>query len=222
MKMLRKKYSNSRPHIPNLIQQEVRIEARFACVVCKNEAAIELAHIDGDRNNNYADNLVVLCPNHHTLYDSGKIQRTEIERLKSQVREENDILSKIKQQLEYLQNSAQISISGDYAKIKTKYQNLLNDYSDKLIFYQCFIYLIPEFYIDNRGIQTREIVREFLNISIEEEQQILSHLQRLELTVVVGGLLSLKNAADAKVALNELISKNNINLSQLLEKFAEL
>ena len=65
-------------------------------------------------------------------------------------------------------------------------------------------------------------MREFLNISIEEEQQILSHLQRLELTVVVGGLLSLKNAADAKVALNELISKNNINLSQLLEKFAEL
>lgn len=220
--MREKKYSNLRPHIPNSVQQDVRIEARFACVVCKNEAAIELAHVDGDRTNNSPDNLVVLCPNHHTLYDNGKIKRIEIKKLKAQAKEENDVLSKLKQQLEYLQSSAQISVSGEYARIKIKYQNLLNNYSDKLIFYQCFIYLIPEFYIDDRGTQTREIVREFLNMSVEEERQILSHLQRLELVEMVGGLFSLKDSADAKVALNELISKNNIDISQLLEKFSEI
>ena len=217
-----KKYSNSRPHIPNSIRQEVRIEARFACVVCKNEAVTELAHINGDRTNNNSDNLVVLCPNHHRAYDNGKITRTEIRRLKEKAREENDILSKLKQQLEYLQSSPQIVASPEYVKVRAKYQNLLNDYSDKLIFYQCFIYLIPEFYIDERGKQTREIVREFLNMGVEEEQQVIAHLQRLEVIEITGGLVSLKDSTDAKVAINELLEKNKIDFSQLIEKFSEI
>lgn len=217
-----KKYSQPRPHIPNAIQQQVRIEARFACVICKNEAITEIAHIDDDRTNNDPSNLVLLCRNHHGLYDSGKIKRTEIKKLKKIAQEENDVLSQLKQQLEYIQNSPQISASAGFLKIKRKYQDLLNDFGDKLIFYQCFIYLIPGFYIDDRGQKTREIVRDFLTMDSGEEQLVLTHLQKLGIIEVTGGLISLKDNADAKTATTELLEKGKINLSELLMKFGEL
>jgi hypothetical protein len=34
---------------------------------------LEVAHLDGDRNNNDLENLVILCPNCHKLHDLGLI-----------------------------------------------------------------------------------------------------------------------------------------------------
>lgn len=47
------------------------------CILCGFNTIIEAHHIDGDRRNNKPNNLVPLCPNHHSLIHSKKY-RTEI------------------------------------------------------------------------------------------------------------------------------------------------
>ena len=217
-----KKYSNPRPRIPAVTHREVKIEARFACIACTERVSLNTHHIDGNRENNNPENLALLCANCHGMVHDGKISAQDLRECKKKVREDNDILSRLAQELEYFQQSPKISASKDFTDLKLKYQAVLSDYGDKLIFYQCFIYLIPEFYIDNRGLQTREIVREFLNIDTEEEERILAHLKKIDAVSVVGGLVALKNNADAKMALNELINKGKLDLSKLLTMFAEI
>ncbi|MDP8213486.1 MAG: HNH endonuclease signature motif containing protein [Candidatus Zapsychrus exili] len=217
-----KKYSNPRPNIPTITQREVKIEARFACIACKERVSFRMHHIDGNRENNNPENLAFLCANCHGMVHEGKISAQDLRECKRKVREENDIPSRLAQELEYFQRSSKISASKDFVDLKLKYQAVLNDYGDKLIFYQCFIYLIPEFYIDDRGAQTRETVRTFLNINAEEEERIIAHLQKLNATSIVGSLVSLQNSADARIALDELITKGKLDLSKLLTMFAEI
>lgn len=51
------------------------------CVVCGwNETSCDVAHID--RGIDELDNVVMLCPNHHRMYDRGLIPRDEILGLK--------------------------------------------------------------------------------------------------------------------------------------------
>jgi predicted restriction endonuclease len=42
------------------------------CVVCGFDKVIEIHHIDEDRTNNTKENLVPLCPNHHTMIHRSK------------------------------------------------------------------------------------------------------------------------------------------------------
>ncbi len=217
-----KKYSNSRPHIPVAIHREVKIEARFACIVCRERVSLHTHHIDGNRENHNSENLALLCANCHGMVHDGKISAQDLRGCKGKVKEENNILSRLAQELEYFQRSLKIATSKNFIDLKLKYQAALNDYGDKLIFYQCFIYLIPEFYIDNRGVRIREMVRSFLNIDTGEEERVIAHLQKLDAITIVGGLVSLRNSADAKMALNELINKGKLDLTKLLTMFAEI
>lgn len=220
--MSTKKYSNPRPRIPATTKREVKIEARFACIVCSERVSLNTHHIDGNRENNDPENLALLCANCHGMVHDKKISAQDLRECKRKVKEENDILSRLAQELEYFQQSRKISTSKDFVDLKLKYQAALKDYGDKLIFYQCFIYLIPEFYIDDRGTQTRETVRAFLNIDKEDEERIIAHLQKLGAISIIGGFVSLQNSTDAKTALNELINKGKIDLSKLLTAFAEI
>lgn len=217
-----KQYTKSRPRIPAAIQREVKIEARFACVICIQRVSLIVHHIDGNRENNVSSNLVVLCSNCHGMVHDGKISSQDLREAKKKVQNENNVLSRFDQELQYLQKSGKISISGQFNNLRLKYQTTLNDYGDKLIFYQCFIYLIPGFYIDDRGQKTREIVRDFLTMDSGEEQLVLTHLQKLGIIEITGGLISLKDNTDAKTATTELLEKGKINLSELLVKFSEL
>lgn len=63
----------TRPTIPAAIQRDVKSECHFECAVCGLKDNGELAHIEAvaDTANNSPDNLVLLCPNHHTKYDLG-------------------------------------------------------------------------------------------------------------------------------------------------------
>jgi len=215
-----KQYGGPRPHIPMSIQREVKIEARFSCIVCSERVSIVLHHIDGDRENNKPENIAVLCPTCHAMAHDGKISAKDLKQCKEKARKENDVLSKVAQELEYLQKSMATSSSKEFIDMKLKYQTALSDYGDKLIFYQCFLYLIPQFYLDQRGKNVRELVRGFLNINIEEENMIISHLKKLAVIDVAGGLVFLKNTNDAKVALDELLRNNKINIDELLRKIS--
>jgi len=220
--MTAKRYSNPRPRIPTAIHREVKIEARFSCIACAERVSFNTHHIDGNRENNNPENLALLCANCHGMVHDGKISAQDLRECKRKVKEENDILSRLAQELEYFQRSPKISASKDFTDLKLKYQAALHDYGDKLIFYQCLIYLIPGFYIDDRGIRTREIVRSFLNIDIKEEERVIAHLQKLDAISIVGGLVSLQNSTDAKMALNELINKGKLDLTKILKMFTEI
>jgi hypothetical protein len=63
-----------RPPIPEGIMREIKAEARFACPVCNRNVG-EVAHIDpvSVTRCNHPKNLIFLCPNHHTEFDTGFI-----------------------------------------------------------------------------------------------------------------------------------------------------
>jgi hypothetical protein len=67
------KSGRQRPHIPEAIKNDVRAECHLACAICGDLNRGEIAHIEAVAKtaNNSPDNLVLLCPNHHTEYDLG-------------------------------------------------------------------------------------------------------------------------------------------------------
>jgi hypothetical protein len=64
---------SNRPHIPDAIKDDVRAESHLACAICGDLNKGEIAHIEAVATtaNNSPDNLILLCPNHHTEYDLG-------------------------------------------------------------------------------------------------------------------------------------------------------
>ena len=51
--------------IPQNIANSILIESGFQCVICKSSNAVQIHHIDCNKDNNKPDNLVTLCANHH-------------------------------------------------------------------------------------------------------------------------------------------------------------
>lgn len=43
-------------------------EKPIVCCVCRTDEILDVHHVDEDRLNNSASNLVFICPNHHALY----------------------------------------------------------------------------------------------------------------------------------------------------------
>jgi hypothetical protein len=217
----RKKYDSPRTKIPAAVRREVRIESGIACIVCKTRVSLEIHHIDGNRNNNDPENLANLCSNCHGMAGKGEITTLEVREFKRKAKELDRELASLRQAVEHLTGSATISASGDFGKLKMKYHEALDDYADKIIFYQCFIYLIPEFFMDARGESARSIVRDILNVTPEEEKAIVAHMIKLGLLDVAGDLISLKDNTDAKTALNELIQSGKLDPAQLIQRLIE-
>jgi HNH endonuclease len=65
--------SGTRPRVPDAIACDVREECHQCCAICGDMNHGEIAHIDpvAETLNNSPDNLILLCPNHHTEYDYG-------------------------------------------------------------------------------------------------------------------------------------------------------
>jgi hypothetical protein len=65
--------ADGRPHIPTAILTDIKAEAHQGCAICGHMDNGEVAHIDpvATSLNNSPDNLILLCPNHHTKYDYG-------------------------------------------------------------------------------------------------------------------------------------------------------
>jgi endogenous inhibitor of DNA gyrase (YacG/DUF329 family) len=62
-----------RPHLPEIIKEDIRQECHYSCAICGHMDNGEVAHIKpvAYTLNNGPDNLIYLCPNHHTKYDLG-------------------------------------------------------------------------------------------------------------------------------------------------------
>lgn len=79
--------AEDRPKIPTPLRREVLEEAGYACAipVCRI-ATVEIAHIEpwSKVKEHTFDNLIALCPNHHTLYDvEKKIPKASVLRYKA-------------------------------------------------------------------------------------------------------------------------------------------
>lgn len=113
-----------------------------------------------------------------------------------------------------------VSVSESFAKTRLKYLDSLNDFGEKLMFYQAFVFLLPPFYMDERGQAKRAMMRDILSIDEAEESELVSHLKRTgRLKVINGGLMVLVSADDAKVALEELWMSKADAMSTLIDGF---
>lgn len=65
--------NGKRPQIPNAIRKDIKTEANYACAICGHMENGEIAHIEAVSStlNNSPENLILLCPNHHSQYDYG-------------------------------------------------------------------------------------------------------------------------------------------------------
>lgn len=65
-----------RTRVPNSTQAEVLVQSRRRCCVCfglNRDSAVkkgQIAHLDGNRENNRIENLAFLCLNHHDEFDT--------------------------------------------------------------------------------------------------------------------------------------------------------
>lgn len=67
------KKDEARPTIPDKIKTDIKQESHLACAICGYMDNGEVAHIEAVKKtyNNSHDNLIFLCPNHHTKFDLG-------------------------------------------------------------------------------------------------------------------------------------------------------
>jgi hypothetical protein len=216
---MKKKYSKNRPNIPAAVKRTIKLEARYACAICKGRVALTHHHIDGNRENNDPDNIIYICSNCHSLIHSGNIPHVDVVACKKKSKETDQEIIKLKQTVDYMTKGRRPSISSDYYQLKLKYQNKISVFVENLIFYQSFIYLVPAFYIDERGLMVRDFVRGVLRISKADENMIIQYLEKQGIINCVGGLISLKDSSDAKAGLNELIESGDLDLDKLIDIF---
>ena len=70
----------NRPVIPDAIKEDIKQESYYSCSICGFMDSGEVAHIEAVSStlNNSPENLIFLCPNHHTKYDFGYTLATNI------------------------------------------------------------------------------------------------------------------------------------------------
>ena len=45
------------------------------CIICRFDKVVELHHLDGNRKNNFKENFIGLCPNHHRMLHNIKFRK---------------------------------------------------------------------------------------------------------------------------------------------------
>jgi hypothetical protein len=120
----RKKYDYSRPSIPADVRRTVEVESGHACGIrrCGEHTYLELHHINGNREDNRVENLILLCDKHHKMAHAGIIDRKALLEYKKELKEAYrselhvriDQLEKMVQQMSRSDHEPVISLqSGD-------------------------------------------------------------------------------------------------------------
>jgi hypothetical protein len=78
------KYRKPRPPLTAEIRRAVEVESGHACAVtrCNEHTYVEIHHINGDREDNRVQNLVLLCDKHHKMAHAGVIDRKALREYK--------------------------------------------------------------------------------------------------------------------------------------------
>ena len=107
----------SRSAIPTEIKRRVLIESGYRCAIptCRFPVT-ENAHITSwaETKDHSYENLITLCPNCHTLYDTGKISKEAIIVYKKKLMFLNDVYSRFEiDVLDYLKSHKRALIAGE-------------------------------------------------------------------------------------------------------------
>jgi hypothetical protein len=78
------KYRKPRPPLTAEVRRAVEVESGHACAVarCNEHTYLEIHHINGDREDNRVQNLVLLCDKHHKMAHAGVIDRKALREYK--------------------------------------------------------------------------------------------------------------------------------------------
>ena len=82
--MKKSTYEDARPNIPAELERKVKTSAGHACSVqhCHEHTYLELHHIDGNRENNTEENIILLCDKHHKMAHDNVIDRKALREYK--------------------------------------------------------------------------------------------------------------------------------------------
>ena len=108
---------DARPKIPAEIKRRILMESGYRCAVPTCRFPItEHAHIESwskTKNYNY-ENMIALCPNCHTLYDSKKIDKKALIAYKRKLLFLNDVYSRFEiDVLDFLKSHKRALIPGE-------------------------------------------------------------------------------------------------------------
>lgn len=75
-----KNYDAARPSIPAALERQVKTEAGHKCAIkrCPEHTYLEIHHINGNREDNSIDNLILLCDKHHKMSHAEVIDRKSL------------------------------------------------------------------------------------------------------------------------------------------------
>ena len=108
---------SDRPAIATEVKRRILMEAGYRCAIPTCRFPItENAHIVSwaDSKNHSYENLIALCPNCHTLFDSGKIDRRAMIAYKKKLMFLNDVYSRFELDvLDYLKTHKRALILGE-------------------------------------------------------------------------------------------------------------
>lgn len=78
--MSEKSYDAARPNIPAALERQVKTEAGHRCTIkrCPEHTYLEIHHINGNREDNRIDNLILLCDRHHKMSHAEVIDRKSL------------------------------------------------------------------------------------------------------------------------------------------------
>jgi hypothetical protein len=92
-------YSQPRPPIPADLRRAVEVECGHACAIkgCNEHTYLELHHINENREDNRAENLILLCDKHHKMAHAGVIDRKALREYKRLLKEHysSDLLDRV-------------------------------------------------------------------------------------------------------------------------------
>ncbi len=128
----------------------------------------------------------------------------------------NDVAPLDKMEEELLDSVEVVSSADEYNSVRSRYVAIGEKLVDNLLYYQAFVYLLAEFYSDERGDSVREGVRSVLKISPEEEVLIIQTLKESGVLNEIGNLLYLEDNTEAKVSLARLLDQGDIDVDSVL------
>lgn len=93
--MSKRVYIERRPHVPAVLRRQALVEAGHKCSIptCSVNDALELHHINNNRNDNYIENVIMLCRNHHHNAGKGVFDRKSLQEYKRINRKRNTLES---------------------------------------------------------------------------------------------------------------------------------